>query len=101
MASSLAVGGQIPNGLAIPLAEAGVNIMGTSAEMIDNAEDRNKLLAMIDKIGVQQPRWKYLTSTESALDFAANVGYPGEFSLFFLSFLSSPRKPPPRAGSFE
>jgi len=72
----VSVGGQIPNGLAIPLAEAGVNIMGTSAEMIDNAEDRNKFSAMIDEIGVQQPRWRELTSTESALDFAANVGYP-------------------------
>ena len=96
----VSVGGQIPNGLAIPLAEAGVNIMGTSAEMIDNAEDRNKFSAMIDEIGVQQPRWRELTSTESALDFAANVGYPGKFS-FFLSFLSSTCIPPLRAGGFD
>jgi carbamoyl-phosphate synthase (ammonia) len=72
----VSVGGQIPNGLAIPLDKAGVNIMGTSAKMIDNAEDREKFSAMIDEIGVQQPRWLELTSTESALDFAKEVGYP-------------------------
>lgn len=73
----VSVGGQIPNGLAIPLAKAGVKILGTSAEMIDNAEDRNKFSAMIDEIGVQQPRWVELTSTESALKFANEVSYPG------------------------
>jgi len=73
----VSVGGQIPNGLAIPLARAGVKILGTSAEMIDGAEDRNKFSAMIDEIGVQQPRWCELTSTELALKFANEVGYPG------------------------
>jgi len=72
----VSVGGQIPNGLAIPLDAAGVNIMGTSAAMIDNAEDRMKFSDMIDEIGVQQPRWRELQSVESALDFASNVGYP-------------------------
>jgi carbamoylphosphate synthase large subunit len=72
----VSVGGQIPNGLAIPLAAAGVKLLGTSAKMIDNAEDRNKFSAMIDEIGVQQPKWLELTSTESALDFAHEVGYP-------------------------
>jgi carbamoyl-phosphate synthase large subunit len=72
----VSVGGQIPNGLAIPLANAGVKLLGTSAKMIDNAEDRNKFSAMIDEIGVQQPRWLELTSTESAIDFAKDVGYP-------------------------
>jgi len=72
----VSVGGQIPNGLAIPLDKAGVNIMGTPAAMIDNAEDRQKFSDMIDEIGVQQPRWRDLTSIDSALDFAANVGYP-------------------------
>jgi len=72
----VSVGGQIPNGLAIPLDNAGVNIMGTPAKMIDNAEDRMKFSDMIDEIGVQQPRWRELTSVESALDFASNVGYP-------------------------
>jgi len=72
----VSVGGQIPNGLAIPLDKAGVKILGTPAAMIDNAEDRFKFSDMIDEIGVQQPAWRELTSTESALDFAAGVGYP-------------------------
>jgi carbamoyl-phosphate synthase (ammonia) len=73
----VSVGGQIPNGLAIPLADAGVKLLGTSAKMIDNAEDRNKFSAMIDEIGVQQPRWLELTDTQSAIQFAKDVGYPG------------------------
>ena len=72
----VSVGGQIPNGLALPLDKAGVKIMGTPAAMIDNAEDRNKFSDMIDEIGVQQPAWRELTTTASALDFAAKVGYP-------------------------
>jgi len=72
----VSVGGQIPNGLAIPLADAGVKLLGTSAKMIDNAEDRNKFSAMIDEIGVQQPRWLELTSSDSAIEFANDVGYP-------------------------
>jgi len=72
----VSVGGQIPNGLAIPLDKAGVKLLGTSAAMIDNAEDRMKFSDMIDEIGVQQPRWRELQSVGSALDFAANVGYP-------------------------
>jgi len=72
----VSVGGQIPNGLAIPLHKAGVKILGTPAEKIDNAEDRKKFSALLDSIGVQQPRWRELTSTDSALDFAAKVGYP-------------------------
>lgn len=77
----VSVGGQIPNGLAIPLARAGVKILGTSAEMIDSAEDRNKFSALIDEIGVQQPRWCELTSTDAALKFAEDVGYPGTLLL--------------------
>ena len=72
----LSVGGQIPNGIALPLYDAGVKILGTPAPMIDNAEDRNKFSAALDEIGVQQPAWQELTSTQSALDFAAKVGYP-------------------------
>jgi carbamoyl-phosphate synthase (ammonia) len=73
----VSVGGQIPNGLAIPLSDAGVKLLGTSAKMIDNAEDRNKFSDMIDEIGVQQPRWLELTSDDSAIEFANRVGYPG------------------------
>jgi carbamoyl-phosphate synthase (ammonia) len=72
----ISVGGQIPNGLALPLDKAGVKIMGTTAAMIDNAEDRQKFSAALDEIGVQQPRWSELTSTESALKFSNDVGYP-------------------------
>eukprot|EP00592_Proboscia_alata_P019572 CAMPEP_0194419310 /NCGR_PEP_ID=MMETSP0176-20130528/18500_1 /TAXON_ID=216777 /ORGANISM="Proboscia alata, Strain PI-D3" /LENGTH=1537 /DNA_ID=CAMNT_0039226239 /DNA_START=109 /DNA_END=4722 /DNA_ORIENTATION=- len=72
----LSVGGQIPNGLAVPLDAAGVNILGTQAKMIDNAEDRMKFSDMIDEIGVQQPRWRELLTVDSAMDFAARVGYP-------------------------
>jgi carbamoyl-phosphate synthase (ammonia) len=72
----VSVGGQIPNGLAIPLHKAGAKLFGTPADMIDNAEDRFRFSDMIDDIGVQQPRWRELTSTESALDFAKEVGYP-------------------------
>lgn len=72
----VSVGGQIPNGIAIPLDKAGVKILGTPAAMIDNAEDRMKFSDMIDEIGVQQPRWRELSTAESALEFAADVGYP-------------------------
>ncbi len=72
----VSVGGQIPNGLAIPLDKAGVKIMGTPAAMIDNAEDRQKFSSALDEIGVQQPRWSELSSNESALEFANEVGYP-------------------------
>jgi len=72
----VSVGGQIPNSLAIPLHKAGVDILGTPADMIDNAEDRKRFSACLDEIGVQQPRWSELTTTEEALDFAKDVGYP-------------------------
>lgn len=72
----VSVGGQIPNGLAVPLDKSGVKILGTPAAMIDNAEDRFKFSDMIDEIGVQQPAWRELTSTASALEFAGEVGYP-------------------------
>ena len=83
----VSVGGQIPNGLAIPLDKAGVKILGTPAKMIDNAEDRMKFSDMIDEIGVQQPRWRELTSVDSALDFASTVGYPGK-SFAFIYFVT-------------
>jgi carbamoyl-phosphate synthase (ammonia) len=60
----------------MPLDKAGVKLMGTPAAMIDNAEDRQKFSDMIDEIGVQQPRWQELSSTEDALKFAKDVGYP-------------------------
>jgi carbamoyl-phosphate synthase (ammonia) len=86
----VSVGGQIPNGLAIPLDKAGVKLLGTPADMIDNAEDRMRFSDMIDDIGVQQPRWRELTTAEMALEFAAEVGYPGEFCYAFLNILLLP-----------
>jgi carbamoyl-phosphate synthase (ammonia) len=72
----VSVGGQIPNNLALPLHRNGVNVLGTSPERIDNAEDRYKFSQLMDAIGVQQPAWKELTSIEDAWDFARDVGFP-------------------------
>lgn len=72
----VSVGGQIPNNLAMPLHKAGVKILGTTPEMIDCAEDRFKFSALMDSLGIQQPAWKELADTDSALAFANNVGYP-------------------------
>ncbi len=72
----LSVGGQIPNNLATRLDEQGVNILGTTAKSIDNAEDRNKFSAMLDRLGVDQPRWRELTSMEDINSFIEEVGFP-------------------------
>lgn len=72
----LSTGGQIPNNLAIRLAEQDVNILGTSAQSIDNAEDRNKFSAMCDRIGVDQPRWRELSTLDDIYQFVEEVGYP-------------------------
>jgi len=72
----VSVGGQQPNNLALPLHKLGVKILGTSAEDIDRAEDRQKFSSLLDSIGVDQPAWKELTSTDEALKFGESVGYP-------------------------
>ena len=72
----LSVGGQIPNNLATRLDDSGVNILGTSATSIDNAEDRNKFSAMLDRLGIDQPRWRELTSFEDINKFIDEVGFP-------------------------
>ena len=72
----LSVGGQIPNNLATRLDAAGVNILGTDARSIDNAEDRHKFSAMLDRLGIDQPRWRELTSFEDIDRFIAEVGFP-------------------------
>jgi carbamoyl-phosphate synthase (ammonia) len=69
-------GGQIPNNLALPLHEAGVNVLGTSPVMIDSAEDRAKFSDIMDAAGVKQPEWKELKKLEDALTFAKESGYP-------------------------
>ena len=71
-----AMGGQTPNNLALPLLRAGVKILGTSPEMIDSAENRYKFSRMLDRIGVDQPTWKELTSFEEAQKFCQAVSYP-------------------------
>ena len=73
----LSVGGQIPNNLATRLDRSGVNILGTSANSIDNAEDRHKFSAMLDRLGIDQPRWKELTSFDDIERFIDRVGFPG------------------------
>ena len=72
----LSVGGQIPNNLATRLDAEGVNILGTSAQSIDNAEDRNKFSAMLDRLGIDQPRWRELTSFDDINKFIDEVGFP-------------------------
>jgi carbamoyl-phosphate synthase large subunit len=72
----VSVGGQLPNNLALQLAEAGVRLLGTSAQSIDTAEDRHKFSKLLDKLGIAQPAWKELRSTEDSLAFAKTVGYP-------------------------
>lgn len=72
----LSVGGQIPNNLATRLDDAGINILGTSAKSIDNAEDRHKFSAMLDDLGIDQPRWRELTSFDDIDKFIAEVGFP-------------------------
>jgi carbamoyl-phosphate synthase large subunit len=72
----LSTGGQIPNNLAMRLDEQRVNILGTSAKSIDNAEDRHKFSAMLDRLGIDQPRWKELSSLDDIDTFVAEVGFP-------------------------
>ncbi len=72
----LSVGGQIPNNLATRLDAQNVNILGTSAYDIDHAEDRHKFSSMLDELGIDQPRWRELTSLDDIYDFVAEVGYP-------------------------
>ena len=72
----VSTGGQIPNNLAMRLDAQRVPILGTSAKSIDNAEDRDKFSAMLDRIGVDQPEWSALTSMEDINAFVEKVGFP-------------------------
>ena len=72
----VSVGGQIPNNLAVPLMRAGVHILGTTAHDIDRAEDRNKFSQIVDKLGIDQPRWSELTTMEDVDKFVDEVGFP-------------------------
>jgi carbamoyl-phosphate synthase/aspartate carbamoyltransferase len=72
----VSVGGQTPNNIALSLYRQNVKILGTSPEQIDGAENRYKFSRMLDSIGVDQPKWKELTSLEEAKSFCESVGYP-------------------------
>jgi carbamoyl-phosphate synthase/aspartate carbamoyltransferase len=72
----IAMGGQTPNNIALPLHRLNVKVLGTSPEMIDTAENRYKFSRMLDRIGVDQPTWKELTSFEEAKVFCKKVSYP-------------------------
>lgn len=72
----VSTGGQIPNNLAMRLDAEHVNILGTQAKYIDNAEDREKFSEMLNRIGVDQPEWSALTSMEDINEFIGRVGFP-------------------------
>ncbi|KAG2164466.1 hypothetical protein VTO58DRAFT_102981 [Aureobasidium pullulans] len=72
----LSMGGQTPNNISLPLHRLNVKILGTSPEMIDSAENRYKFSRMLDRIGVDQPQWKELTSIDEARKFCDAVTYP-------------------------
>ena len=72
----VSVGGQIPNNLAMKLHRQGVPVLGTSPLDIDRAENRDKFSAMLDKLGIDQPAWRALTSMDDVKDFVAKVGFP-------------------------
>lgn len=72
----MSMGGQTPNNIALPLYRLNVKVLGTSPEMIDSAENRYKFSRMLDRIDVDQPAWKELTSIEEATEFCDKVSYP-------------------------
>ena len=72
----VSVGGQIPNNLAMKLYRQGVPVLGTSPVNIDRAENRDKFSAMLDKLGIDQPAWRALTSFDDIKEFVSEVGYP-------------------------
>ncbi|MFW7380160.1 MAG: carbamoyl-phosphate synthase (glutamine-hydrolyzing) large subunit [Oligoflexus sp.] len=70
------MGGQLPNRLAKPLAEAGVKLLGHRSDTIDNAEDRSRFSALLDQLGIGQPRWMAAASQEEVSRFIDEVGFP-------------------------
>ncbi len=72
----ISMGGQIPNNLAMRLHGQSVNILGTSPKSIDNAENRHKFSMLLDKLKIDQPRWKELTSIDDIYGFVNDVGFP-------------------------
>jgi len=76
MGAVLCVGGQTPNDLALELDKKGVNVMGTSADSIERAEDRERFAFLLDRIGIPQPEWGSFRSMRQAREFCDKVGYP-------------------------
>ena len=72
----LSTGGQIPQNLATRLDEQHVNVLGTQPKDVDNAEDRHKFSSMLDELGIDQPRWREMTSLNDIYGFVDEVGYP-------------------------
>ena len=72
----VSTGGQIPNNLAMRLDAENINLLGTQAKYIDNAEDREKFSEMLNRIGVDQPEWSALTSMDDIQEFIKRVGFP-------------------------
>ena len=72
----VSVGGQIPNNLAMRLEHENVPILGTSADDIDRAEDRHKFSSMLDRLGIDQPRWREMTTIDDIYKFVDEVGFP-------------------------
>ncbi len=72
----VSMGGQVSNNLALPLEQWGAKVLGTSPKKIDQAEDRHKFSALMDKLGIDQPLWKELTTLDAAKEFAEKVEYP-------------------------
>ena len=72
----VSVGGQIPNNLALRLDESGIEILGTKASCIDKAEDRHKFSSIVDALGIDQPKWKELTTIDDINAFIDEVGFP-------------------------
>jgi carbamoyl-phosphate synthase large subunit len=72
----VSMGGQIPNNLAMRLHNQNVPILGTSPVSIDNAENRHKFSSLLDKLGIDQPRWQEMTSMSEISEFISKVGFP-------------------------
>lgn len=72
----ISMGGQIANNLALKLGSSGIKIIGTSPEMIDQAENRHKFSSLLDSIGVDQPLWSELKTIEEAKEFSSKIEYP-------------------------
>jgi carbamoyl-phosphate synthase large subunit len=72
----VSTGGQVPNNLAMKIHKEGIHILGTSPTQIDNAESRHKFSQILDKIGVDQPKWEEVTTLKAAKSFSNKVGFP-------------------------